>query len=401
MIISSGKNDFVNNTFDKYRWSANTYETPKEIFEYLDSLNIEKKKVKSISAIGAMLFYTLGDIIGRALDTLIDAGFITDYDTYEDYISFSDGSKKTVAECQPLLDNVSIDRSVTLYEPLIITFEDDTTLELLPWASKGLRIGYCSIPQGIIDGVNHCEFDIGILFNEYVSGRNFYLFDIISSERQVTYHGPRKDKSFSYNTYVLEFSNGSLRIEENQCNEYEVSFTHAGKIKCGALSHLKPHPLNDSRILEASHRGGAVNIYPVVGNGWDDSIIDTQCPEIISACYFMPELVDPLLHSYFDPELPINKKCSEGHYDFYYWSFYTKDSILQIMDEVEQQIPIIRALPLYEQCDKLRLRTTDISDAELQQRVEAELDYTQRFATRLKGMALNTPGYNYISFEGP
>ena len=72
-----------------------------------------------------------------------------------------------------------------------------------------------------------------------------------------------------------------------------------------------------------------------------------------------------------------------------------------MMDEVERQIPLIRALPLYEQCDKLRFRTAGKSDDELKERIEAELDYVQRFVIRLREMALNTPEYNYISFEGP
>ena len=401
MIVSNGKNDFANHTFDKYRWSANTYETPEEIFEYFDSLNIGGKKVKNISAIGALSYYALGDRTERAIEMLMDAGMIADYDPFEDRISFADGAEKTVAECRTLLDNVTIERRVILYEPMIITFEDDTTLELLPCASKGLRIGYCTIPHGITDGVNHCEFDIGVLFNECVSGRDFYLFDVISTGRHITYHGPRKDRYITYNIYVFGFRKGELRIEENQGNEYEVLFTHSERIKCGALADVKPHPLNDSVILEASHRGGAVNIYPVIDTGEDEMPSAAQCHETISVCYFLPQLVVPLMSSYFEPDLPMNRKHSQGHYDEYYWNFYTKASILRMMDEVEQQISLVRTLPFYQQCDKLCLRTTDGSDGMLKKKVEAELDYTRRFCIRLKEMALNTPGYDYISFEGP
>lgn len=40
MIISAGKDDFINNTFDKYRWSANTYETSEEIHSCFHDLGI-------------------------------------------------------------------------------------------------------------------------------------------------------------------------------------------------------------------------------------------------------------------------------------------------------------------------------------------------------------------------
>ncbi len=40
MILSTGKNDFVNNKFDRFRWSANTYETPEEIIAYLQELGV-------------------------------------------------------------------------------------------------------------------------------------------------------------------------------------------------------------------------------------------------------------------------------------------------------------------------------------------------------------------------
>ena len=109
----------------------------------------------------------------------------------------------------------------------------------------------------------------------------------------------------------------------------------------------------------------------------------------------------PLLRKYFDPELPINKECSEGHYDFYYWNFYTKDSIIKMVEEARLELERVRSLQPEEQKAALHCGYRNQTEAEKLIRIEEAISFTERFSERLLSMALNTPEYNFISFMGP
>ena len=74
---------------------------------------------------------------------------------------------------------------------------------------------------------------------------------------------------------------------------------------------------------------------------WDEVPYEIENPEIFSVCYEEPALYWSLLKKYFDPELPINKKCSEGHYDFYYWNFYTKGSIIKMGQNPQMNVQVV------------------------------------------------------------
>ena len=412
MIISTGKDDFVNNTFDKYRWSANTYETAEEIHSCLRDLGVFGKTVKGISAIGAMTRYSLGSWKGIAVSTLREAGIITNYEVEhlptKETVTLNDGSVHDLDDCLDLLRNVLTEREVRLYEPLLILFEDGDVLELLPCAPKGLRIGFNTLPKDIRDGLNRCEFDVGTLFNQFLSGCKLQTVEIRSSVKTTSYSNNREDQIRKRNMYCIYFSSmsaleskyGWLDLDESQNSEYDVSFSRADTIKCGELADLAPKSYQ-TPILEGLHGGGAVNIFPVKGTGWDEVPYEIENPEIFAVCYHEPALYWPLLKKYFDPELPINKKCSQGHYDSYYWNFYTKDTIIKMVEEAHIELERVRTLSVEEQENALSCGYRNQTEEEKLIRIDEAKSFTERFSERLLSMALNTPEYNYISFDGP
>ena len=207
MIISNGKNDFRNNMFDKYRWSANTYETSEEIITCLRALGVFGKTVKGISAIGATSAYAPGTWKCMAVDVLRDAGIITDckrkYLPFRRIVTLNDGSVHDLEDRLELLKNVSIERKARLYEPLLILFEDGDVLELLPCAPKGLRIGLNCLSKDMRDGLNRCEYDVGTLFNQFVSGCTFSKVEIRSSVETTTYSNWREEKVRKRNVYFF------------------------------------------------------------------------------------------------------------------------------------------------------------------------------------------------------
>ncbi len=407
MIISTGKDDFINNTFDKYRWSANTYETPEEINSYLRDLGVFGKRVKGISAIGAMTRYSLGSWKRKAVNTLCEAGIITEYKIEylptKKTVTLNDGSVHDLDDCLDLLRNVSTERAVRLYEPLFILFEDGNVLELLPCTPKGLRIGFNTLPKDMRNGLNRCEFDVGALFNQFISGGKFSEVEIRSSIMTTTYSNNREERTCKRNLYCIYFSSSSygwLHLDESQSSEYDIWFSRAETIKCGEMKGLAPKSYQ-TPILEGWHGGGAENIFPVKGIGWDEVPYETENPEIFAVRYEEPALYWPLLRKYFDPELLINKECSEGHYDFYYWNFYTKDSIIKMVEEASIELQRIRNLSPKEQETALHCGYRGQTEEEMLIRINEAVSFTERFSTRLLSMALNTPEYNYISFLGP
>ena len=410
LIISKGENDFKGNCFDKYRWSANTYETPEEIFACFRELGVLEKTVKGITAIGAMARYSLGFWKEIAVSALREAGIITRYEV--DYlplrrtVTLNDGSVHDLDDCLDLLKNVSTERKVRLYEPLLILFEDGDIMELYPCASKGLRIGFNTLPKDMQDGLNRCEADIGALFDPFLNGCCISTVEIYSTVETKSFLYNRENETDKRNEYCLCFSprvytpdtskGGWLHIEEIQCGEYEVSIERK-TVKCGELAAMSGKSFQ-TPILEGRHRGGCENVFPAKGK---ESSYESDSADIISLCYHTPALYWPLLKKYYDPDLPVNEKNPHRYYDFYYWNYFTKDTVVKMVEEVCAELERVRTLPAAEQKELLQCERRGETVEETIARIEEELDFTERFSARLLGMALNTPGYDYICFEGP
>ncbi len=412
MIISNGKNDFRNNMFDKYRWSANTYETSEEIIACLRELGVFGKTVKGISAIGAITAYAPGTWKRMAVDVLRDAGIITGYKRkhlpFRRIVTLNDGSVHDLEDRFDLLKNVSIERKARLYEPLLILFEDGDVLELLPCAPKGLRIGFNSLPKNMCDGLNRREYDVGALFDPLVSGSNFSEVEIRSSVEKTTYSNWREEKVRKRNVYCIYFysasASGWLHLDELQSSEYDLSFiTYSSleKIKCSELADLIPESHQET-ILEGYHNGGELNIFPTKGIGCDEAPYEIDSPENFSVCYDTPALYWSLLKKYFDPELPINKKTNfERRFDGYGWNSYTKETIIRMVEEVAAELERIRGLPPAEQEEALHSGRRLQTDEEMLIQIDEAISFTERFSERLLSMALYTPEYNYITLMGP
>ena len=412
MIISNGKNDFRNNMFDKYRWSANTYETAEEIIAFFREHGVFGKTVKGISAIGAMSTSSLEPWKDRAVVILRDAGIVTDCDIkylpFRRIVTLHDGSVHDLEDCFDLLKNVSLKREARLREPLLILFEDGDVLELLPCASKGIRIGLNTLPKDMRDGLNRCEYDVGALFNQYVSGSKFSKVEIRSSAETTTYSHWKEDSTLKRNVYCIYFSSASssgwLHLDELQSSEYNLSFIKCSslvKIKCSKLAELIPKS-NQTSILEGYYHGGEVNIFPTNGVGHDEEPYEVENPEIFAVCYDTPALYWPLLSEYFDPELPINKKTNfEKRYDYYGWNSYTKEIIIKMVEEVAAELERVRSLPPAEQEEALHSGRRLQTDEEMLIQIDEAISFTERFSERLLSMALYTPEYNYITLMGP
>lgn len=405
MILSTGKNDFLNNMFDRFRWSANTYETPEEIIAYLRELGVFNKKISAVSAIGSVRFLSVGNWKYRAIDKLKEAGIVTKAERYERVrkrLILCDGDVCDSEDCLDLLKNVSVSRCACLCEPLLILFEDGNVLELLPRFGIGLRIGYNTLPKEMQDGVNRCEYDIGILFNPCVSGRKLAWLEVFSTVETSVSNIKDKGGSSAWNEYHFYLRDGYMILKELSSNSvYELTFSEYENIRCEDLAEL-PEKNYQTAVFEGLAGGGSVSIYPVREidtDRYDD--YEKNYDEAISVCYEEPELFLHRLRKRFDASLPLNQKHAEGHFHSYSRNFYTKDSVLQMIEKARKDLEEVWELPMCEKVKRLECGRRGTTEEEKIIWIEEELSYTERFLNRLQGMAENTPGYDYILFEGP
>ena len=151
MFIFGGNNQF-DGRFDFYEWSAPFYETPQEVHEKLQSLNLQGKKLMAIYAVGGY-----GDIAHTNTSMMycriVDAGIEPTPGWWETY---------------PNLNRILLPWDIELCEPVQLVFDDGSTLEILPIEDGGARIGVNSIPKGLTDGLNDSAVDLNSYFREFV-----------------------------------------------------------------------------------------------------------------------------------------------------------------------------------------------------------------------------------------
>ena len=165
------------------------------------------------------------------------------------------------------------------------------------------------------------------------------------------------------------------------------------------MAEIKKNSLQ-TVILEGWHGGGAIFIFPATGTEKDKWPWDADLPEIFSV-YHEPALFRSILIKHYDPELPGNKERSQGHYDDYGPNFYKKETVLRMIEEMLDNLEQVRRMPIDEQSKRLSCSYRNDTEEDLLMRIEEEKDFTERFAERLRGLVLNTPGQDYICVNGP
>lgn len=149
MLKSNGKNVFENNEFDWHSWSADVLQTPQEVYEAFDALNVVGKKIVSIRAIG--LGYNLRE------ERIEDHIFSKVMESGQECPEFD----STNWHMLPL----SFPRYAVLDEPLLIILDDGSRLELDFSEGSSVRISKNCIPTDIKPGINANNFNAEKLFS--------------------------------------------------------------------------------------------------------------------------------------------------------------------------------------------------------------------------------------------
>ncbi|MBO4556952.1 MAG: hypothetical protein J5706_09340, partial [Elusimicrobiales bacterium] len=127
--------------FDIHKWKPTECRKVEEIEAALRKFNAIGKKIISLRAIGAA----------------------ANLNYWEDCYEIDKAIKKAEKQCDK---HILAPLRADIFEPVIFTFEDGSTLEILSKGEGKLLIASNQIPHGITEGLNHSNFDSEWLFRK-------------------------------------------------------------------------------------------------------------------------------------------------------------------------------------------------------------------------------------------
>ncbi len=389
--------------FDYYAWSAPFFDTPKEVIEYITALKLGEKKISAINTIGYVSTSVHSGFLYRKI-TEAGIDLENDWNWVKTY---------------PHLDNILIPRSVNLQEPIQFIFDDGTTLEILPTANGGARVGVNSIPTTISDGLNRSNFNSNLFFKEAIGKtiESFRICIIEKNETEVSENSLQYEKPFvrTKSEYHFEFCfrfPGKIILTQSWKNSYTVMY----EIEQYEESFVPYKRLADSItdveeiVIGRGWRGGAFWIVPIdletekdiwELNGYGITINEDDVEE------FLREF----LYRYYDASVQIRQ---DEEFQWYDKNFFTFDSMKKMIADIRTVIcllqddydhPSLQAIKdnytWYQYTDKNRAQLTDTKINELRKnRVLLAVDFYERFCKQIENM-MSLSDKNGIVFEGP
>lgn len=165
MIVSEGNNNFENNTFSFWEWSAPILQTPEELVAALHDLRLQGRVIADIRAIG-MGYNWREDDIGDAIYNRLVAAVGEEH------------AQEILAKTE-YPEDVKICRWAELDEPLLIRFQDGDILGICFDEGGSARLSLNTIPWNIQPGINHPTFHANRLFADML-GKTITQIEVTS-----------------------------------------------------------------------------------------------------------------------------------------------------------------------------------------------------------------------------
>lgn len=398
--------------YDWHQWKAKVYRTPEEIVKGFAAFGLGKKVIKRVDFIGIadnLLDHNLDRDIREVLRT---SGI--PYEKMKDWEYYPDAT----LPCQAVL-----------CEPLVITFEDGSTFEMLPQPDGALKMSVNRL-SGDMFGLNHPNVDASKLFKNLIGAR----IDRVAVRRFTTegYDGHWERRSKYAIQFYTRFSGGrdfgqdcGFELVKRGEGWYTVCLTNqhhftydgnkAAEITLAELNEALI-PKEQIMIVEGHDSSSYFWIMPVRQDPQADMCVEEFCREEISIEeYDVYELLYYFLYKYFDEDFPYicrDQYCSSGFEWHLEHNIYTYDSISAMLSEIRQAAKMLQedfdnpALDALK--EKMCLGVYLPKDTPYAQRNEAlrgrihlAVDFYDQFCRRMEAMMKNAPQYELISFMGP
>jgi len=190
MILSKGENNFKDNTYSFWEWSAPILQTHDEVIDKIRELKLQGRVVKSFYTVG-MGYNWRDDDIGDAI-----------YNTLEAKIN-----EKLISPDGPfpfLPEGIYIPRYAEIDEPFLIEFEDGDILGIDYSEGSSVRMEMNTIPKDIHYGTNRKTFHPNVLFRSLI-GKKVIAVEVTTStecDDFTSSHGLDIDEQDSYITKI-------------------------------------------------------------------------------------------------------------------------------------------------------------------------------------------------------
>lgn len=157
IFYSDGKNQFKDNCFSWWEWSAPFIISPDEIKSRLDAMSLVGRTVKNLRLMGICENYTEYELEEKAYCALPD--------------DMPEEERQRLSDYENISDSLLLSRSAIVDSPFLIRFEDDDIFEICTGQGPEYRFSINNIPWNI-KADWYCEnVDAEIMFEAFLGKR--------------------------------------------------------------------------------------------------------------------------------------------------------------------------------------------------------------------------------------
>ena len=148
-----GNNNFKDDTYDYWEWSAPILHTPEELKRYIEKFNIIGKEVYDIKVLGHSLYHSTNWVEDTAYRSLTD---------------LPENERQRMSEYRNIPDDIKYPRMATIDEVILIMLDDGNVLALEMVDYSKVRVGLNEIPWDINPKYDNVNVDLGELFSHVI-----------------------------------------------------------------------------------------------------------------------------------------------------------------------------------------------------------------------------------------
>lgn len=402
--------------FDWHQWAPTVCVSAKEIDQFLTENNVYGKSIISVNVIGMAENMEKSMLIQSQRTTLASAGI--PYDVM-DSGSF------------PYMEEVLLPCEVTICEPVVLIFDDNSTLEMQMCRNGTVKFSVNQIPATVHDGTNRCNVRASQLFG-LLSGciiRRIYLISCTTeSSTGAPYVETRTSWKLEFNTsgdygFYLESHYGSWYRFGVCAHHHHTYFGwETAKIPyrqlAGAAIGTQQIP-----IVEGHDCSSYFWIMPVKAiskqEEWNARVEEYRPEEIsIEECdvdgmlyYFLDQVYDPSLQEPFR-DMRLYGLDFEWNLEY---NVFTYESIRKMLSLIREYTQLLQTdydspkLDALKECfypgpfdsEYYYYRERPSREEVIRKNVFVAIDFYERFCNRMERMMKYAPQFDLISFMGP